>query len=175
MVSLTAKDIMTRNVITIRKGASIEEALKMMACNDISGLPVVDTENNLVGIITESDVLLKGQYIPGETFSSPSNPLFKTRTEGVNEAYRRAQASLVEDAMTRKVLIFSEDSFVVDIARAMIEHAVNRVPIVRDRKVVGIVSRKDVVKALARAANGVSNLCGSDEDADTRMGKLIEL
>ena len=175
MLSLTAKDIMTRDVITIHKGCSIDEALKVMACNDISGLPVVDTENNLVGIITESDVLLKGQFIPGENDSPMSNSLFKPRTEGVIEAYRRAQASLVEEAMTRKVLIFMEDSFVVDVARAMIEHAVNRVPIVRDGKVVGIVSRKDVVKALVKPANGLSNVCGPDDDSDVRTGKLIEL
>lgn len=174
MLSLTAKDIMTREVITIRKGASIEEALKLMACNDISGLPVVDIENNLIGIITESDVLLKGQYIPTESYSPINNSIFKPRTEGIVEAYRRAQASLVEEAMTRKVLVFMEDSFVVDIARAMIEQAVNRVPIIREGKVIGIVSRKDVVKALARAASVNSNYCGDDE-SEIRTGKLIEL
>lgn len=175
MLSLTAKDIMTRDVVTIHKGSSIEEAIKLMACNDISGLPVVDIDNNLIGIITESDVLLKGQYIPGETFSSPNNSLFKTRSEGVDEAYRRAQSTIVEDAMTRKVLVFAEDSFVADIARAMIEHAVNRVPIIKEGKVVGVVSRKDVVRALAEASAGTNGCCDIDDDDEIRTGKLIEL
>lgn len=152
MLSLTAKDIMTRDVITVRKGASIDEALKLMACNNVSGLPVVDADDRLIGIITESDVLLKGQYKPPSNPSAPSG-IFAPQVDGVVEAYRRAQSTLVEEAMSQKVLSYTENSLAVDIARAMIEHAINRVPIVRDNKVVGIVSRLDVVKALANVVN----------------------
>lgn len=167
MLSLTAKDIMTREVVTIRKGSSIDEALRKMADHSVSGLPVVDVEDKLVGIITESDVLLMGQGMaPGEPVGL--NAIFRPHAEGLEEAYRRARAQLVEEAMTRKVLVFSEDSLVVDIARAMMEHAVNRVPILRDREVVGIVSRRDVVKALARAANGAG------DDSSDRCGTIIE-
>lgn len=171
MLTQTAKDIMTREVITIRKGASIDEALRLMACHNISGLPVVDLDDYLIGIITESDVLLKGQYSLSDKFAR-SNPLFAPKPGGLDEAYRRAQASRVEDAMTRKVLTFVEDSLAVDIARAMLEHAVNRVPIIRDRKVVGIVSRRDIVKALSKAANVLNDCAQSD---DIRTGRLIEL
>ena len=171
MLSQTAKDIMTREVTTIKKGASIEEALRLMACRNISGLPVVDSDDYLIGIITESDVLMKGQHSLSDKIAR-SNPLFAPRPGGLDEAYRRAQASCVEEAMTRKVLTFVEDSLVVDIARAMLEHAVNRVPIVRDRKVIGIVSRRDIVKALSKAANGLGD-CG--HSGEIRTGRLIEL
>ncbi len=171
MLSLTAKDIMTRNVVTIRKGSSIAEALKAMADYKVSGLPVVDVDDRLVGIITESDVLLMGQGMVSEGDNVNLNSLFRPRAEGLEEAYRRARASLVEEAMTRKVLVFSEDSMVVDIARAMMEHAINRVPILRDQKVVGIVSRRDVIKALAKAANGEAT---STSDGG-RYGTIIEL
>ena len=169
MLSLTAKDIMTRDVVTIKKGSSIEEALKLMACNGISGLPVVDCEGNLIGIITESDLLLKGQIATSDKHAR-RNSLFIPHPDGIAEAYRRAQLDLVEEAMTRKVLAFMEESLVADIARRMIEHAVNRVPILRVNKVVGIVSRRDVIMALAQATVGDS-ICGDDE---TRTGKLIE-
>lgn len=170
MLSATAGDIMTRDVITVRRGTSVDEALTMMAEHNVSGLPVVDADGILLGIITESDVLLKGQaLIPGDAVVA--NPLHVPKPDAVDEAYRRARASLVEDAMTTKVLVFEEESLVVDIARAMIERAVNRVPIVRNRRVVGIVSRKDIVRAMAQAANGLSN-----RDTDQpRTGEVIEL
>ncbi|MEN6358399.1 MAG: CBS domain-containing protein [Armatimonadota bacterium] len=169
MLNLTAKDIMTRDVITVRKGSSIEEALRLMACNNISGLPVVDSDGHLQGIITESDLLLKGQISLPDAVAY-KNSLFAPHPDGVEEAYRRSQAKLVEDAMTRKVLTFMEDSIVSDIAREMIEHAVNRVPILRERKVVGIVSRKDIIQALAKESNGFDACPGKP-----RKGQLIEL
>ncbi len=171
MLTLSARDIMTRDVVTTHKGSSIGEALNKMANSKVSGLPVVDGDNCLQGIITESDVLLKGQAALCDQHAQP-NGLFTPHPDGIDEAYRRAQAELVEDAMTRKVLTFMEDALVVDIARAMIEHAVNRVPIVNDGcRVVGIVSRRDVVKALAREAEAL----GDYDACNVRSGKLIEL
>lgn len=170
MLSARARDVMTREVITVRRGTSVDKALTTMAERGISGLPVVDVEGTLLGIITESDLLLKGQaLIPGD--ATVSNPLQMPSPGVVDEAYRRSRASVVEDAMTTRVLVFEEESLAVDIARAMIERAVNRVPIVRQRKVVGIVSRKDIVRAMAQATNG-TNLRDSDEP---RKGRVIEL
>ncbi|MHB9036457.1 MAG: CBS domain-containing protein [Armatimonadota bacterium] len=169
MLSLSAKDIMTHDVVTIRKGSSVDEALRLMACNNISGLPVVDSEGYLVGIITESDLLLKGQISLPDA-QAHSNGIFAPHPDGVEEAYRRSHETLVEDAMTRKVLAFMEDSIASDIAREMIEHAVNRVPIIKDRKVVGIVSRRDIILALAKEANGMEDCPGKP-----RRGQLIEL
>lgn len=170
MLSFSAKDMMERDVITIRKGASIEEALRLMAENNISGLPVVDTEGNLVGMISETDVLLKGQ---GST-SAPRMALYGLWVmpdELVEEIYRRSRGTLVEDAMTPKVITFTEESAVTDIARVMIEHNINRVPIVRDGKVVGIISRSDIVRAMARLVNGPMP---SDSKEDHER-KVIEL
>lgn len=172
MLSLAAKDIMTRDVITIRKGSSIDEALRLMACHNISGLPVVDSEGYLQGIITESDLLLKGQIAMPDA-RAQKNSIFAPHPDGVQEAYRRSHETLVEDAMTRKVLTFMEDSLASDIAREMIEHAVNRVPIVRDRKVVGIVSRRDIILALAKESNGFEECPGKGHRVG--KGQLIEL
>lgn len=170
MISSCARDIMTRDVVTVRKGTSIEEAMRLMAEHQVSGLPVVDIDGCLVGIITESDVLLKGMHAPSERRAHPTG-LFAPQPDGVDEAYRRAQSECVEEAMTRKVVVFMEDSLVVDIARAMAERAINRVPIVDGCKVVGIVSRRDVIRAMATAANGVG-----EYDADeVRVGRVLEL
>lgn len=170
MLSLCARDIMTRDVVTARKGTSIEEAMRIMAKNQVSGLPVVDTEGGLVGIITESDVLLKGLHSPSELRGNPPG-IYAPQPDGVDEAYRRAQSECVEEAMTRRVIAYMEDSLVVDIARAMVEHAINRVPIVDGRRVVGIVSRRDVIRAMAHAAHPL----GEYDASEVRSGKVIEL
>jgi CBS domain-containing protein len=172
MLSFSAKDIMERDVITIRKGASIEEALRLMAENDISGMPVVDTDGSVVGMITETDVLLKGQVeVPAPRMALYG--LWVMPDELVSKIYRRSRGKLVEDAMTPKVITFTEDSAVTDIARVMIEHDINRVPILRDGKLVGIVSRSDIVRAMSRLVNGPMPEVGEPDNDGKR--KVIEL
>jgi len=169
MLNISAKDIMTRDVITIRKGASIEEALRLMAENDVSGLPVVDVDGNLEGIITETDMLLKGQSPverPKMAFYGP----WLLPEDVVGEMYKKSRGTRVEDSMSKQVIAFGEDSAVTDIARKMIEHNINRVPILRDRKVIGIVSRRDIVHAMAHAANGPLS-----SDKKKKVQKTIEL
>lgn len=143
-----AADIMTRDVITVRKGSSVEEALRLMARYHVSGLPVVDVDMRLVGILSEQDVLLRGQSASTSALlgyiGSPDR-----EDESVIEAQRKAMASLVEDAMTTRVVAYEEDSSVADIARRMIELNINRVPILRNGRVAGIISRSDIIKSMA--------------------------
>jgi CBS domain-containing protein len=170
MLGISAKDIMTRDVTTIRKGSSIEEALRLMAEKEVSGLPVVDLDDNLEGIITETDVLLKGQSpveAPRLAFYGP----WLLPDDIVSDMYRKSRGSRVEDAMTRQVIAFGEESAVTDIARVMVEHNINRVPIVNGRKVVGIVSRRDIVRAMASLVNGPSK----HDRALAKERKVIDL
>jgi CBS domain-containing protein len=147
-LSLKAKDIMTRDVVTVSPEARIEEAIHLMAEKHVSGLPVVDGEGRVVGIITENDVLLKDE-IP---IQAPRIALFGwyvVPDELSARAYREARGVLVQDAMTRKVVSFDEEAEVADIARAMVDRKINRVPIMRDGRLVGVVSRADIVRAMA--------------------------
>ncbi len=169
MLSISAKDIMVRNVVTIKKGSSIEEALGTMAEKEISGLPVVDVDGNLEGIITESDVLMKGQSPVGRVRPLNNGP-WPLPDEVVEEMYRKSRGTTVEEAMTSTVITFSEDSAASDIARVMIEHNINRVPILDGRKVVGIVSRADIVRAMATLVNGPSKRSTKKQER-----KVIEL
>lgn len=154
MLTQVAKDIMTRDVVTIKRGASIDEALRVMAEHHVSGLPVVDANGCVEGIITESDLLLKGQSRISKPVRGLRDDWTAVPDDVVDDAYRSANGELVEDAMTAKVITFGEDSAVTDIARVMIEKQINRVPIVANCSVVGIVSRRDIIKALARAVTG---------------------
>jgi CBS domain-containing protein len=148
MLPHNAEQIMTRDVVTIHKGSSIEEALRLMSARHISGLPVVDVDGQLVGMLTESDVLLRGQAEIAR-HAAPLPGLGAREHDRVSEAYRKARAVTVEDAMTKDVIAFGEHSSVADIARVMIERDINRVPVVRGRQVVGIISRRDVIRSMA--------------------------
>jgi len=157
MLSLKAKDVMTRDVVSIKKGASVEQAVKLMAQKHVSGLPVVDVDNRVIGIITENDVLLRDQApVPYPRMALYG--WYVVPDELVAEAYRKASGALVEDAMTKKVMTFDEESTVSDIARGMVENGVNRVPITRDGRLAGIVSRADIVRAMAESLGGESAL-----------------
>jgi CBS domain-containing protein len=169
MLGLSARDIMTRKVVTIRKGASIEEALRLMAEKEVSGLIVVDQDDNMEGIITEKDVLLKGQA-PVETPKLGLYGPWLLPDEVIAEMYKRSRSDRVEEAMTRQVVSYSEDSAVTDIARAMIEHNINRIPITEGRKVIGVVGRGDIVRAMSCMVNGC--ICKADTK---RNRKTIEL
>ncbi len=152
---------MTRSVVVIRKGASIEEALRLMAQSHVSGLPVVDVNGKLIGIVTESDVLLRGQHLIDRD-SVPLPGTFVSDPDRVTSAYRKGRAVRVEDAMTAKVVSFRPDSLVSDIARVMIERNINRVPIVDGERIVGIVSRGDIIRSMV--SQPLDNDVDRDED-----------
>jgi len=144
---MKARDIMTTKVLTIRDEDLARHAVEIMADNNVSGLPVVDGRGKLVGIVTERDLLLLDQEKP---------PLTKTALYGIwitplhlieqDAEWRGLQ---VEDVMTRKVITFGPDDQVIDIARVMHDKGVNRVPIVQEEEIVGIISRRDIVRAMA--------------------------
>ena len=117
---MTAKDIMTREVVTVTPETPVEELAKILAERNISGVPVVDEAGNVVGIATEADIITKGK-------------------EGK-----------VANIMTREVVSVCEDTPVEEIARILTERGIKRVPVLREGKLVGIVSRADIVRAMAQ-------------------------
>lgn len=143
MRRLRAKDVMTSPVVTVRPDAPLVEAARIMARRRISGLPVVDEEGHLVGIVTEADLLLKeagpgGLPLLVHADSPPSE---------LQPLLRRYEGRVVADAMTREVVTAQEDTPLHQVAALMARKNVNRIPIVRGRQLVGIVSRNDVLKA----------------------------
>ncbi len=115
---MTAKDIMTRDVITASPGASAKDLARLLIRNQISGAPVVDTKGRLVGIVSEADIVAKSQ-------------------------------KRVKELMTKRVQSVEEDTSVEEIARLMMTYKINRLPVLDGTKLVGIVSRSDIVGAIA--------------------------
>ncbi|MCL5282526.1 MAG: CBS domain-containing protein [Planctomycetes bacterium] len=124
---ITAKQLMNTGVITISPDEDIYEAMRMMALNNITGLPVIDDDGTLLGIITEKDILVR-----------LCNSLEDT---GLDHTI-----GTVGQFMTRHVVCFGPQDSLADIAECLSTNDFRRVPILYDGKLVGIISRKDVIR-----------------------------
>lgn len=124
-----AKELMNTGVITIGPDEDICEAMRMMVLNNITGLPVVDTRGALLGIITEKDVLV----------------LLCNRIE---ETDLDLSVGQVGEFMTRRVICFGPEDSLQNIAECLSTQAFRRVPILENGKLVGIISRRDVIRYL---------------------------
>lgn len=144
---MRARDIMTTNVATLAPGASVAEAARLLIQRHISGAPVVDENGALVGIVTEGDFLRRPEVV-GDARPSWWLQLLRTETEQARD-YMQQHSRRVEDVMTRDVVTVGEDAEIAEIARLLESRRIKRTPVVRDGRIVGIVSRADLLRALA--------------------------
>jgi CBS domain-containing protein len=166
-----ARDVMTSPVIAVPPTASVREATRIMLQNKISGLPVVGTSGGLVGMVTEGDFLRRV-----ETGTIRRRPRWIELLMGpgpLAEEYVQAASGRVEDVMTREVRAASEDASLEDIVRLMEHHRIKRVPVLRDRQLVGIVTRANLLRALVHAVTHAPQV--SSTDASIRERLLSEL
>ena len=123
---LEAKDIMTKQVICIKKDTPIFEAIRMMADNNITGIPVIENDRTLVGILSEQDVMR----------------LFHT--------YDDEKDRTVNDFMTQPAIHFEEHELLLDICYCLRDNSIRRVPITSNGKVTGVISRSDILKCIIK-------------------------
>jgi CBS domain-containing protein len=121
---LEAKDIMTRNVVCIKKNIPVVDAIRLMSKNNITGIPVVEDDMTLIGIISEQDVLR----------------LFHT--------YDDEKDRTVNDFMTQPAIHFEEKERLLDICYCLRDNSIRRVPVTSNGKVVGVISRSDILKCI---------------------------
>lgn len=121
---LEAKDIMTKDVICIHKDTPIFQAIDLMVMNNITGIPVIEDDMSLVGILSEQDVLR----------------LFHT--------YEDEKDRTVNDFMTQPAIHFEENEYVLDICYCLRDNAIRRVPVTSNGRVVGVISRSDILKCI---------------------------
>ncbi len=152
MISIT--EVMTTPVVTIPPNALVEDALEIMLRHSISGLPVVDEEGKLVGILSEFDTLMllgdsSDQY-------SPITP--------------------IAHLMTTDVAFIEEHYTIAQVANIFKTHGVRRLPVVRDGKVVGVVSRRDLVRVIRDERKKVSlDLFDAGQESPLRWVKMPQV
>jgi CBS domain-containing protein len=168
---MRALDVMTTNVITVKPDMSVREAAALLVERHISGAPVVDADGSLVGIISEGDLLRRVEIGTEQTRRGRWLDFFATRADA--DAYVKSHANRVEDVMTHDVICVSEEESLSKIATIMETRGVKRVPVLRDGKVVGIVSRSNLLQALASSAPDPE--AASATDREIREQLLSEL
>lgn len=162
-------DVMTRLVVTLSAKMTLEQAAERLVEKGISGAPVVDDQGRLVGILSESDLLRHLKKVAEETVgkrylteSVHSLALLtflgETHPGAVDEVYRKLRATSVADAMTKRVETVKPTDSLEAVAAVMIQHDVNRVPVVEGNRVVGIVTRTDLARVLAQGPKDVPRL-----------------
>lgn len=150
---LTAKDIMTKNVVTVTDDTSLEKLSSILITNEISGVPVLDNAGKLYGIVTENDLIRQNKrlHIP-TVVSFLDAAIYLESSKKFEEEVKRVTATKVGEICTRKVVTITEDMTVTDIATLMSEKKVYLLPVLKVGKLIGIVGKRDVVKAVARAS-----------------------
>ncbi len=145
-----AKDIMRTDVITVSPEMSVEELGRLFIEKNISGAPVIDEKGNLFGIVTENDLINKEKRFHIPTIIRIFDAIIPLESDTrVEEEIRKMAASTVEDICTRDVITISEDTTLNEIATIMAEKKIHLLPVVKDNKVVGIVGKKEVIRAIS--------------------------
>lgn len=155
---MQASKVMTFGAATIKPEASIREAARTMLESRISGLPVVDDDGNLVGILSEGDLLngITGNRRRRRWLEFILDPA------GWKNASEAKQPQTVGEVMTRHVITATEDTPVPEIIEQMRANNIKRLPVVRGNKVIGIVSRADLIRGLALEAETMPGATAED-------------
>jgi CBS domain-containing protein len=180
-----AGELMTRKVVTVGPDTTVKAAVQQLNRHGITSMPVVDDDNRLVGVVSEAD-LLRGEVFDDE-------PAHRHTLGPRPEPGRHT----VGEVMTTHVLSVTEASEAMDVARLMLDTGVKSVPVVRDNTVIGIVSRSDIIHALAisdqqirdqtqsllrdadlhgwtvAVEDGQVVLSGPDDSRDARMAEIL--
>jgi len=163
---MRAMDLMTTEVITVDENASIQSVAKLLADHGISALPVVDKENRVIGMISEGDLLHRA-----ETATERRRSWWLEMVSSTNQLagdYIKSHGGVVKDVMTRDVLSVTEETPVADIAVLLETYRIKRVPVLRDGKLVGIVSTANLVRALAMTINEAAGGTQADDRSISR-------
>ncbi|MCC2098949.1 MAG: CBS domain-containing protein [Hyphomicrobiales bacterium] len=169
---MQAKDIMTTSVITVAGTMSVRDAATLMIENKISALPVVDAEGKLLGIVSEGD-FLRTLQTPQERTKSWWLRIFQSSEDAATD-YIKSHARFVHEVMTKKVLTINETDDISHIAAVLEKNRIKRVPVVTNGKVVGIVSRGNLMQAVAAQSDITSSTTADKEIRDSIMKQLDE-
>lgn len=165
---MRARDVMTRAVVSIRPEASILEAAQLMVQHQVSGLPVVDEAGGLIGIVTEHD-LLRGERI-GAEWPRPEWLEFLIRPERLAREYAQSHSRKVADVMTANPVTITQDASIENAVRLMHEARIKRLPVTHRGKLVGIIARADIVRALA-----LGPIARAPNNDAARRARMVEL
>jgi len=162
---MKVRDIMTTDVVSMKPDAPVNEVARVMGAGDISGVPVLDDAGSVVGIITELDLIVRNTRLDMPRFIQILD-LGRIPLEWpghYRERMRHMLGTRAEDVMSREVMTIGPDDDVEKLAELMVERRVNPVPVVDQGKLVGIVSRADLIDMMAADTSAADTSAAASE------------
>jgi len=164
---MRAIDVMVRDVITVHPDTDVAEAIKLLGKHDVSALPVVDVHNRLVGLISEADLIHRVEI--GTEKHRPWWMEAVTGASALADDFAKSHGKKVHELMSSDVVSAGEDTSLSEIATLLERKRIKRVPITRDGKLVGVVSRSNLIQALASAMAGGHGGVNASEARDREI------
>lgn len=140
---MKARDVMSRHVVTLSPGNSAAHAAQMMLDNGMSGLPVVDNDAQLVGMVTEGDLIRRVEL--------GHRPQIDLSTPEACDDFVKSHSWRIEDIMTRSVITVGEETTVEEIAELFHTRKIKQAPVTRNGRIIGLVSRSDLLSVIAQS------------------------
>ena len=147
---MKVKEIMSKDVVSIKPDDNAKDALNLLFKMQISGLPVINTQGKLVGMFTEKDIL--SQILPSY-LEKIGRFVYEENPKSIKKKFQDLTNLPVSQLMRKDVITIDEEASLCEVARLMLTKRVRRIPVLNnEKKVVGIVAREDIVKAYAKEA-----------------------
>jgi len=146
---LKARNIMTTDLVTVQVDEKITKAAELLVTNRINGLPVVNGEGRLVGIICQSDLISQQKRVPVPSFFTILDGIIPiTSMKQIEKEAGKIAATRVNQAMTKDPITVNPDTDIETIASLMVDNNFHTIPVVKDGKLVGIIGKEDILKTL---------------------------
>ncbi len=147
----TARDIMTTKIVTIKKDATIEDLANLFIEHKVNGIPVVDEEENVIGIVTEGDLIEQNKNLHIPTVIALFDAVIPLEGQKTFESeVKRLTASKVEDIYNDKVISVTPDKDVQYVGTLMADNDIHTIPVIEGKKLLGIIGKVDVIKAMTQ-------------------------
>jgi CBS domain-containing protein len=150
---LKAAQIMTKQFLTISPEMSVEELARLLLRKDVTGAVIVDKKGNLLGVVTEGDLIAKEKNLHLPTVVSLFDAVIYLETsEHFKGELHKMVATRVEDIYTRDPVTIDPDSTLADIATLMSEKRIHFIPVINEKRVEGVIGRREILRALAEGS-----------------------
>lgn len=144
-------DIMTRDVIKVLPGALVSDVAKLMSEHNISGLPVVDAQDHVLGVITEMDMIVRNTRFKLPNFIVILDAIiYFEMPHHFQERLEHMLGTRAEEVMSEPAVTITPDATIEDLAELMVNQRKNPIPVVENNRLVGIISRSDIIRLMAQ-------------------------
>lgn len=148
---LTAKELMSTSVITVTGETSVRELAKILSDNNIGGAPVVDDQGEVVGVVTESDLIDQNKKVHIPTVVAILDSfIFLESPEKMEKELTKMAGSKVEDIFADEVITVQQDTPLDEVATLMAEKKVHTLPVLDEKKLVGVIGKSDIIRTIAQ-------------------------